>query len=53
MNLINVFELVPDNDAPRNDCYDCIGCIHLVSATVNSSHNIYIECDLEEENDNE
>ena len=47
--LVDILEMTPDpNDTPTNDCYGCVGCIHLVSATVNSSHEIYIECDLEE-----
>lgn len=46
---IDVFELVPDNDRPRKDCYDCLGCIHLVAASVNSTHNVSIECDIDSE----
>lgn len=43
---IDVFELVPDNDKPRKDCYDCLGCSHLIAVNVNSSHYAYIECDI-------
>ena len=43
---INVFELVPDNDRPRKDCYDCLGCPHLIAVNVNSLHYAYIECDI-------
>ena len=46
---IDVFELVPGNDKPRKDCYDCLGCIHLVAASVNSTHNVSIECDIDNE----
>lgn len=48
---IDVFELVPNNDRPRNDCYNCLGCSHLVAVNVDSSHNIYIyiECDIDNE----
>ena len=43
---IDVFELVPDNDRPRKDCYNCLGCPHLVAVNVDSSHDAYIECDI-------
>ena len=46
---IDVFELVPDSDKPRKDCYDCLGCIHLITASVNSTHNVSIECDINNE----
>ena len=46
---IDVFELVPNNDRPRNDCYNCLGCPHLVAVNVDSSHNTYIECDIDNE----
>ena len=46
---INVFELVPDNDRPRKDCYDCLGCSHLVAISVDSTHNASIECDIDNE----
>lgn len=42
---IDVFELVPDNDKPRKDCYDCLGCPHLVAISVDSAS---IECDNED-----
>ena len=46
---IDIFELVPDNDKQRKDCYDCLGCIHLVAASVNSTHNVSIEYDIDSE----
>lgn len=46
---IDVFELVPDNDKPRKDCYDCLGCSHLVALNVDSKHNASIECDIDSE----
>ena len=46
---IDVFELVPNNDRPRNDCYNCLGCQYLVAVNVDSSHNTYIECDIDNE----
>ena len=46
---INVFELVPDNDKPRKDCYDCLGCIHLVDINVDNKHNVSIECNIDNE----
>ena len=42
---IDVFELVPDNDKPRKDC---LGCLHLVAISVDSTHNASIECDNED-----
>lgn len=33
----------------RKDCYDCLGCSHLVAASVNSTHNVSIECDIDNE----
>ena len=48
---IDVFELVPNNDKPRKDCYSCLGCQHLQDITLSSSHEVYIECDLDEEDD--
>lgn len=38
---IDVFE--PDNDKPRKDCYDCLGCPHLVAISVDSTHNASID----------
>ena len=46
---IDVFELMPDNDKPRKDCYNCLGCPHLVSINVDSKHNASIECDIDSE----
>lgn len=46
---IDVFELVPGNDKPRKDCYDCLGCSHLVAISVDSAHNVSIECDIDNE----
>lgn len=37
---IDVFELVPDNDRPRKDC---LGCLHLVAISVDSTHNASID----------
>ena len=47
--VVDVFELVPDNDRPRKDCYDCLGCSHLVAINVDSKHNASIECDIDSE----
>ena len=44
---INVFEFVPNNDRPRNDCYNCLGCSHLIAVNEDSSHNTYNECDID------
>ena len=38
---------MPDNDRPRKDCYNCLGCPHLVAVNVDSSHDAYIECDYD------
>lgn len=46
---VDVFELVPDNDRPRKDCYNCLGCPHLVAVNVDSSHDAYVECDIDNE----
>lgn len=35
---IDVFELVPDNDRPRKDCYDCLNYSHLVAVSVDITH---------------
>ena len=46
---VDVFELTPNNPKPKRDCYDCLDCPpHLKSVNVDSSHDAYIECDLEE-----
>lgn len=37
------------NDRPRKDCYDCLGCSHLVAISVDSTHNASIECDIDNE----
>lgn len=44
---IDIFEIVPDNVTPRKDCYNCIGCPHLVAVNVDSSHIAYVECDID------
>ena len=49
IKVVDVFELVPDNDRPRKDCYNCLGCPHLVAVNVDSSHDAYIECDIDNE----
>ncbi len=49
--IVDVFELTPNNPKPKRDCYDCLGCPHLKSVTVDTSHDAYIECDLDEEED--
>ena len=46
---IDVFELVPDNDRPRKDCYDCLNCSHLVAVSVDSTHHASTECDIDNE----
>lgn len=43
---IDIFEIVPDNVTPRRECYNCSDCPHLVAVHVDSSHNAYIECDI-------
>lgn len=48
---VDIFELTPDAQAPRNDCYSCLDCPHLQDITLNSSHEVYIECDLDKEED--
>lgn len=51
---VDIFELTPSTQAPKNDCYSCLNCPHLQGITLNSSHEVYIECDLyEEEESNE
>ena len=47
--IVDIGEMTPNIPISKNECYDCIGCPHLVSATVDSSHGVYIECDLDEE----
>lgn len=48
---VNVFDLTPNaSDVPEKDyCFDCIRCCHLISITVDSSHQATIECDYGEE----
>lgn len=46
---VDIFELTPSTQAPKNDCYSCLDCPHLQGITLNSSHEVYIECDLEED----
>ena len=46
---IDVFELVPDNDKPRKDCYDCLGRSYLVAISVDNKYNASIECDIDSE----
>lgn len=46
---IDVLELVPHNDKPKKDCYDCLGCPHLVAINVDNLHYAYIECDIDNE----
>ena len=48
---VDIFELTPSAQAPRNDCYSCLGYPYLQDITLNSSHEVYIECDLGEEED--
>ena len=50
--IINIFDMTPDQPAPKSNCYSCIGCPHLVSASVDSSQGVYIECNLKEEEEN-
>lgn len=40
---------MPDNDRLRKDCYNCLGCPHLVAVNVDSSRDAYIECDIDNE----
>lgn len=44
---VNVFELIPDDDRPTQDCYDCLGCLHLVAISVDNTHNAHIECNFD------
>ena len=46
--IIDVFELTPYNGRLKG-CYDCLGCPHLIAVNVDSSHNAYIECDIDNE----
>lgn len=46
---IDVFELTPSTQAPKNDCYSCLGCPHLVAINVDSKHNASIECNIDSE----
>ena len=48
---VDIFELTPSTQAPKNDCYSCLGCPHLQGITLDSSHEVYIECDLDKEED--
>ena len=45
--IIDVFELTPDNGRPKKGCYGCLGYPHLIAVNVDSSHNAYIECDID------
>lgn len=45
---IDVSKLTPGNKRPKADCYDCLGCRHLIAINVNSSHEVYIECGIED-----
>ncbi len=47
--FVDILTITPNNAPQKNCCYDCIGCVHLTSITVNDSHEAYVECDLEEE----
>lgn len=43
---VDVFELIPD-DGPTKDCYDCLGCSHLVAISMDNTHNVRIECNFD------
>ena len=47
--FVDILTITPNNAPSKNGCYDCIGCVHLKSITVDDSHEAYIECDLNEE----
>lgn len=49
--LIDIAEITPTQRPSKCDCYDCITCSHLKDITLNFSHEVYIECDLDEEKD--
>ncbi len=34
---VDIFELTPSAQAPRNDCYSCLDCPHLQDITLNST----------------
>lgn len=44
---IDVFQLTPGNERPRTDCYDCLGCPHLIAINVDSSHEAHIKCGID------
>ena len=46
---VDIFELTPSAQAPRNDCYSCLGCPRLQDIRLDSSDEGYIECDLDED----
>ena len=47
--LIDILEIIPVQRAPKCDSFDCINCPHFKDITLNCSHEVYIECDLDEE----
>ena len=47
---IDIFELVPDNDKPRKDCYDCLGCSHLIAINVDRQANAIQQLEKEKNN---
>nr|DAG60907.1 MAG TPA: hypothetical protein [Caudoviricetes sp.] len=49
--LIDILEITPNQRAPKCDCYDCITCPHFKNITLTCSHDVYIECDLDKEED--
>lgn len=49
--LIDIAEITPIQRPSKCDCYDCITCSHFKNITLNCSHEVYIECDFDEEED--
>lgn len=47
--LIDILEIMPVQRALKCDSFDCINCPHFKDITLNCSHEVYIECDLDEE----
>lgn len=46
--IVDIFQISPNGaDMPKDDCYDCIGCPHLENIVLTSSHEVYVECDLD------
>ena len=52
--IIDILDLIPDNARTEEGCcYSCLGCPHLQAVNIDSSHNAYIECDIDDDNDDD